>query len=183
MAVTVDAVQLLGGYGYTRDFPAERMMRDAKITQIYEGTNQVQRIVLARELLEGQPVTACSFDSVGVVGGGTMGAGIAEVCARAGCDVLVLEVSDEALAAARGRIEHLAGARRPQRPARGGRARRGPGADRLGHRLRRRSPTGTWSSRPRRRTSRSSSTSSAPLDEVVQPERGAGLQHLARSRW
>ena len=52
MAVTVDAVQLLGGYGYTRDFPAERMMRDAKITQIYEGTNQVQRIVLARELLK-----------------------------------------------------------------------------------------------------------------------------------
>jgi alkylation response protein AidB-like acyl-CoA dehydrogenase len=50
MAVTVDAVQLLGGYGYTRDFPAERMMRDAKITQIYEGTNQVQRIVMARAL-------------------------------------------------------------------------------------------------------------------------------------
>jgi alkylation response protein AidB-like acyl-CoA dehydrogenase len=53
MKVTVDAVQLLGGYGYTRDFPAERLMRDAKITQIYEGTNQVQRIVLARELLKG----------------------------------------------------------------------------------------------------------------------------------
>ena len=51
MQVTTDAVQLLGGYGYTRDFLAERMMRDAKITQIYEGTNQVQRIVLARELL------------------------------------------------------------------------------------------------------------------------------------
>jgi alkylation response protein AidB-like acyl-CoA dehydrogenase len=51
MKVTVDAVQLLGGYGYTSDFPAERMMRDAKITQIYEGTNQVQRIVLARQLL------------------------------------------------------------------------------------------------------------------------------------
>jgi alkylation response protein AidB-like acyl-CoA dehydrogenase len=51
MDVTTDAVQLLGGYGYTRDFPAERFMRDAKITQIYEGTNQVQRIVLARQLL------------------------------------------------------------------------------------------------------------------------------------
>ena len=51
MQVTVDAVQLLGGYGYTRDFPAERLMRDAKITQIYEGTNQIQRIVLARELM------------------------------------------------------------------------------------------------------------------------------------
>jgi alkylation response protein AidB-like acyl-CoA dehydrogenase len=52
MRVTTDAVQLLGGAGYTRDFPAERMMRDAKITQIYEGTNQVQRIVIARRLLD-----------------------------------------------------------------------------------------------------------------------------------
>jgi alkylation response protein AidB-like acyl-CoA dehydrogenase len=51
MAVTTDAVQLLGGYGYTRDFPVERMMRDAKITQIYEGTNQIQRMVMARQLL------------------------------------------------------------------------------------------------------------------------------------
>ena len=51
MKVTVDAVQLLGGAGYTRDFPVERMMRDAKITQIYEGTNQVQRLVIARSLL------------------------------------------------------------------------------------------------------------------------------------
>jgi alkylation response protein AidB-like acyl-CoA dehydrogenase len=51
MEITTDAVQLLGGYGYTKDFPLERMMRDAKITQIYEGTNQVQRIVMARELL------------------------------------------------------------------------------------------------------------------------------------
>ncbi|HYN28914.1 MAG TPA: acyl-CoA dehydrogenase family protein [Dermatophilaceae bacterium] len=51
MAVTTDAVQLLGGAGYTRDFPVERMMRDAKITQIYEGTNQVQRVVMARQLL------------------------------------------------------------------------------------------------------------------------------------
>ena len=45
MEVTTNAVQVLGGYGYTRDYPVERMMRDAKITQIYEGTNQVQRIV------------------------------------------------------------------------------------------------------------------------------------------
>ncbi|MEC3994540.1 acyl-CoA dehydrogenase family protein [Actinacidiphila sp. DG2A-62] len=50
MDITTDAVQLLGGYGYTRDYPVERMMRDAKITQIYEGTNQVQRIVMARNL-------------------------------------------------------------------------------------------------------------------------------------
>ena len=53
MQVTVDAVQVLGGYGYTSDYPVERMMRDAKITQIYEGTNQVQRIVMARQLLAG----------------------------------------------------------------------------------------------------------------------------------
>ncbi|GAA2455602.1 acyl-CoA dehydrogenase [Streptomyces macrosporus] len=50
MEITTDAVQLLGGYGYTRDYPVERMMRDAKITQIYEGTNQVQRIVMSRNL-------------------------------------------------------------------------------------------------------------------------------------
>src|SRR5919206_2217498 len=50
MEITTDAVQILGGYGYTRDYPVERMMRDAKITQIYEGTNQIQRIVMARNL-------------------------------------------------------------------------------------------------------------------------------------
>ncbi len=53
MEVTTNAVQVLGGYGYTRDYPVERMMRDAKITQIYEGTNQVQRIVMGRQLLAG----------------------------------------------------------------------------------------------------------------------------------
>jgi alkylation response protein AidB-like acyl-CoA dehydrogenase len=53
MQVTTDAVQALGGYGFTRDYPVERMMRDAKITQIYEGTNQVQRVVMARQLLAG----------------------------------------------------------------------------------------------------------------------------------
>lgn len=51
MQVTTDAVQLFGGAGYTRDFPVERMMRDAKITQIYEGTNQIQRVVMSRALL------------------------------------------------------------------------------------------------------------------------------------
>jgi alkylation response protein AidB-like acyl-CoA dehydrogenase len=51
MEVTTNAVQLLGGYGYTREFPVERMMRDAKITQIYEGTNQVQRVVISKRLL------------------------------------------------------------------------------------------------------------------------------------
>ena len=52
MSVTTDAVQVFGGYGYTRDFPVERMMRDAKITQIYEGTNQINRMVIARQLLK-----------------------------------------------------------------------------------------------------------------------------------
>jgi butyryl-CoA dehydrogenase/acyl-CoA dehydrogenase len=52
MRITTDAVQVLGGAGYTRDFPVERMLRDAKITQIYEGTNQIQRIVVARRLLD-----------------------------------------------------------------------------------------------------------------------------------
>ena len=51
MAVTTDAVQLFGGYGYTSDFPVERFMRDAKVTQIYEGTNQVQRVVISKRLL------------------------------------------------------------------------------------------------------------------------------------
>jgi len=51
MTVTTDAVQVLGGYGYIQEHPVERMMRDAKITQIYEGTNQIQRLVVARELL------------------------------------------------------------------------------------------------------------------------------------
>ncbi|GAA3620618.1 acyl-CoA dehydrogenase [Marihabitans asiaticum] len=54
MKITTDAVQLLGGAGYTRDFPVERMMRDAKITQIYEGTNEIQRVVMARQLLAGR---------------------------------------------------------------------------------------------------------------------------------
>jgi alkylation response protein AidB-like acyl-CoA dehydrogenase len=53
MVVTTDAVQLLGGYGYVKDYPVERMMRDAKITQIYEGTNQIQRVVMARQVLKG----------------------------------------------------------------------------------------------------------------------------------
>jgi acyl-CoA dehydrogenase len=48
--VTIEAVQVLGGYGYVREYPVERMMRDAKITQIYEGTNEIQRLVIARAL-------------------------------------------------------------------------------------------------------------------------------------
>ena len=51
MAVTVEAIQVLGGYGYVKEYPVERMLRDAKITQIYEGTNEIQRVVIARTLL------------------------------------------------------------------------------------------------------------------------------------
>jgi butyryl-CoA dehydrogenase len=51
MKVTTDAVQLFGGYGYCKDYPIEKYMRDAKITQIYEGTNQIQRLVIARSIL------------------------------------------------------------------------------------------------------------------------------------
>ncbi|MGZ5316601.1 MAG: acyl-CoA dehydrogenase family protein, partial [Solirubrobacterales bacterium] len=50
MEVTVEAVQVLGGYGYVTEYPVERMMRDAKLTQIYEGTNEIQRLVIARAL-------------------------------------------------------------------------------------------------------------------------------------
>ena len=52
MKVTTDAVQVFGGYGYTQDYPVERMMRDAKLAQIFEGTNQIQRVVIARDLLK-----------------------------------------------------------------------------------------------------------------------------------
>jgi len=53
MKVTIDALQVLGGYGYMKEYPVEKMMRDAKITQIYEGTNQIQRNVIALELMKG----------------------------------------------------------------------------------------------------------------------------------
>ena len=51
MSVTTDAVQVLGGFGYSAEYPVERMMRDAKITQIYEGTQQIQRLVISRSLV------------------------------------------------------------------------------------------------------------------------------------
>jgi alkylation response protein AidB-like acyl-CoA dehydrogenase len=57
MRVTTDAVQVLGGYGYTRDFPLERYMREAKVMQIFEGTNQIQRVVISRDLAKGGPAT------------------------------------------------------------------------------------------------------------------------------
>jgi len=63
MEVTTDAVQVLGGYGYISEYPLERMMRDAKITQIYEGTNQIQRLVIAREMLREQRKLSASLTS------------------------------------------------------------------------------------------------------------------------
>ena len=58
MAVTTAAVQILGGHGYIKEYPAERFMRDAKITQIYEGTQEIQRLVIARELTR-EPRSPC----------------------------------------------------------------------------------------------------------------------------
>ena len=54
MAVTTDAVQIFGGYGYTKEYPVEKLMRDAKLLQIYEGTSQIQRMVIAKNLLAGE---------------------------------------------------------------------------------------------------------------------------------
>ena len=54
MACATDAVQIFGGYGYTREYPVEKLMRDAKLLQIYEGTSQIQRVVIARNLLGGK---------------------------------------------------------------------------------------------------------------------------------
>ena len=53
MKITTDAVQIFGGYGYMKDYPVEKLMRDAKLLQIYEGTSQIQRVVIARNLLKG----------------------------------------------------------------------------------------------------------------------------------
>jgi len=53
MRITTDAVQVFGGYGYMKEYPVEKLMRDAKLLQIYEGTSQVQRVVIARNLLGG----------------------------------------------------------------------------------------------------------------------------------
>ena len=56
MEVTVDAVQVYGGYGFIKEYPVEKLMRDAKIMQLYEGTSQIQRLVIAREILMPRPV-------------------------------------------------------------------------------------------------------------------------------
>jgi cyclohexane-1-carbonyl-CoA dehydrogenase len=58
MKITTDMVQILGGYGYMKDYPLERMFRDAKLTQIFEGTNQIQRIIIGRELMKERKVSS-----------------------------------------------------------------------------------------------------------------------------
>jgi hypothetical protein len=73
MQVTTDAVQVLGGYGYTRDFPAERYFREAKVLQIFEGTNQIQRMLVARHLAGGRPDTGQT--GTGQTGTGQTGTG------------------------------------------------------------------------------------------------------------
>ena len=65
MKVTTDAVQVLGGYGYTRDFPVERYMREAKVMQIFEGTNQIQRMVIGRALAKGMKPSISSAPAQG----------------------------------------------------------------------------------------------------------------------
>jgi hypothetical protein len=62
MEVTTDAVQLFGGYGYMRDYPIEKYMRDAKITQIYEGTNQIQKLVVSRALMKEATLLQAALD-------------------------------------------------------------------------------------------------------------------------
>jgi alkylation response protein AidB-like acyl-CoA dehydrogenase len=85
MQVTTDAVQIFGGYGYMRDYPIEKYMRDAKITQIYEGTNQIQRLVVARNLMKETESLAALLDAYiprEVQSGPTPGAPVAEAGSR-----------------------------------------------------------------------------------------------------
>ncbi len=76
MKVTTDAVQVLGGYGYTKDFPVERMFRDAKLTQIFEGTNQIQRLVIAREILQEAGYSRSLPDRLGAATADRVGLGL-----------------------------------------------------------------------------------------------------------
>jgi acyl-CoA dehydrogenase len=78
MEVTTDAVQVYGGYGFIKEYPVEKLMRDAKIMQLYEGTSQIQRLVIAKELLMGRQAdeetpeataTKAQQNGTGVVGG------------------------------------------------------------------------------------------------------------------
>ena len=66
MRITTDAVQIFGGYGYMKEYPVEKLMRDAKLLQIYEGTSQIQRVVIARNLIEVKPAVGFTLPSAGL---------------------------------------------------------------------------------------------------------------------
>ena len=101
MKVTTDAVQVLGGYGYTRDFPAERYLREAKVTQIFEGTNQIQRLVIGRTAASGarghrpgSRLVRLGDGDVALVTGGASGLGAATVRAliAAGARAVIVDL-------------------------------------------------------------------------------------------
>jgi hypothetical protein len=73
MEITVDAVQVYGGYGFIKEYPVEKLMRDAKIMQLYEGTSQIQRLVIAKEVLMGRNVDEALPESIGSTPAGGVG--------------------------------------------------------------------------------------------------------------